>query len=77
MGNDREIAGLGSTHPLYGKNKHGSIGCAMPFSELKIVDVENYKINLPVGKVGELMVKGPITMMGYYGDEKNKRNFRR
>ncbi len=65
-----EIAGLGSTHPLYGKNKHGSIGCAMPFIELKIVDVENYKINLPVGKVGELMVKGPITMMGYYGDEK-------
>ena len=32
-----EIAGLGSTHPLYGKNKHGSIGCAMPFCELKIV----------------------------------------
>ena len=26
-----EIAGLGSTHPLYGLNKHGSIGCAIPY----------------------------------------------
>ena len=65
-----EIAGLGSTHPLYGKNKHGSIGCALPFCELKIVDVENVKKNMPIGEVGELMVKGPITMMGYFGDEK-------
>ena len=65
-----EIAGLGSTHPLYGKNKHGSIGCALPFCELKIVDVDNVKKNMPIGEVGELMVKGPITMMGYFGDEK-------
>ena len=35
-----EIAGLGSTHPLYGKNRHGSIGCAMPYCELKIIDVD-------------------------------------
>ena len=65
-----EIAGLGSTHPLYGKNKHGSIGCALPFCELKIVDVENAKMNLPIGEVGELMVKGPITMIGYFGIKK-------
>ena len=65
-----EIAGLGSTHPLYGKNKHGSIGCALPFCELKIVDVDNVKKNMPIGEVGELMVKGPITMMGYFGDKK-------
>jgi len=64
-----EIAGLGSTHPLYGKNKHGSIGCALPFCELKIVDVDNVKKNMPIGEVGELMVKGPITMMGYFGDK--------
>ncbi len=64
-----EIAGLGSTHPFYGKNKHGSIGCAMPFCELKIVDIDDPKKTMPIGEVGELMVKGPITMMGYYGDE--------
>ncbi len=68
-----EIAGLGTTHPLYGKNKHGSIGCALPFCELKIVDINNPKKNLPVGHVGELMIKGPITMIGYYGDKKRTR----
>ena len=68
-----EIAGLGSTHPLYGKNKHGSIGCAMPFCELKVIDIDNSKNTVPTGEVGELMVKGPITMMGYFGDnEKTK-----
>ena len=64
-----EIAGLGSTHPLYGSNKHGSIGCAMPYCELKIVNPENASETLPTGDVGELMVKGPITMMGYFGDK--------
>mgnify|MGYP001314390309 CR=1 FL=1 len=68
-----EIAGLGSTHPLYGKNKHGSIGCAMPYCELKIVNPENASETLPRGDVGELMVKGPITMMGYFGDEEKTR----
>ena len=40
-----------------------------PFCELKIVDVDNAK-NMSIGEVEELMVKGPITMMGYLGDEK-------
>jgi long-chain acyl-CoA synthetase len=68
-----EIAGLGSTHPLYGKNKHGSIGCAMPYCELRIADVEDGSITMPRGEVGELMVRGPIVMMGYFGDEEKTR----
>jgi long-chain acyl-CoA synthetase len=68
-----EIAGLGSSHPLYGKNKHGSIGCAMPYCELRIADVEDGSITMPRGEVGELMVRGPIVMMGYFGDEEKTR----
>lgn len=64
-----EIAGLGSTHPLYGQNKHGSIGCAMPYCELRIADPIDATVTRPYHEVGELMVRGPITMMGYYGDE--------
>ncbi len=64
-----EIAGLGATHPLYGTNKHGSIGCAMPYCELRIADAEDASITMPRGEVGELMVRGPITMIGYYGDD--------
>ncbi len=68
-----EIAGLGSTHPLYGKNKHGSIGCALPYCELRIADAEDAGKTMPRGEVGELMVRGPIVMMGYYGDEEKTR----
>lgn len=68
-----EIAGLGSTHPLYGRNKHGSIGCALPYCELRIADVENAAKTLPRGEVGELMVRGPIVMMGYFGDDAKTR----
>ena len=68
-----EIAGLGSTHPLYGNNKHGSIGCALPYCELRIADPEDATRTMPLGEVGELMVRGPIVMMGYFNDEEKTR----
>ena len=68
-----EIAGLGSTHPLYGANKHGSIGCAIPYTELRIADAEDAAVTMPRGEVGELMVRGPIVMMGYFGDDEKTR----
>ena len=68
-----EIAGLGSTHPLYGTNKHGSIGCALPYCELRIADAEDAANTMPRGEVGELMVRGPIVMMGYFNDEEKTR----
>ena len=61
-----EIAGLGTTHPVYGPNKHGSIGCALPYHTLRISDAEDPNKILEVGEVGELQIKGPLTMMGYY-----------
>jgi long-chain acyl-CoA synthetase len=68
-----EIAGVGATHPLYGRNKHGSIGCAIPYCELRIVNAEDASQTMPRGEVGELMVRGPIVMMGYFGDEAKTR----
>jgi long-chain acyl-CoA synthetase len=68
-----EIAGLGSTHPLYGPNKHGSIGCALPYCELRIADVDDANKTMPRGEVGELMVRGPIVMMGYFNNEDQTR----
>lgn len=68
-----EIAGLGSTHPLYGENKHGSIGCALPYCELRIASPEEPETVMSVDEVGELQVKGPITMLGYFGAEEKTR----
>jgi long-chain acyl-CoA synthetase len=64
-----EIAGLGATHPLYGRNRHGSIGVALPYCELRICDPDAPDTALSAGEAGELQIRGPITMIGYFGDD--------
>jgi long-chain acyl-CoA synthetase len=68
-----EMAGLGTTHPYYGKNRHGSIGIPLPYVEGKIVDVVDAQKTLKSGDVGELVFRGPIIMDGYYGNEEATR----
>ena len=69
-----EIAGLGTTHPLYGENKHGSIGCALPYCKIRICDTEDPSKELETGEVGELQIFGPLNMMGYFGDEQKTKD---
>jgi long-chain acyl-CoA synthetase len=64
-----EIGGLGTTFAANGPIKHGSIGVALPYTEARIADTEDADKTLPVGEVGELMIKGGIVMQGYYGNE--------
>ena len=51
-------------NPRYGARKPGSIGLALPRVQVKIVD--EHLREKPVGEVGELAVKGPNVMQGYY-----------
>lgn len=44
----------------------GSIGVPLPGTDVRIVDIETGNIDLAAGEVGELMVKGPQIMAGYY-----------
>ncbi|RLI22736.1 long-chain fatty acid--CoA ligase [Candidatus Bathyarchaeota archaeon] len=46
--------------------KIGSIGLPWPDTDAKIVDVETGKKELSPGEVGELIVKGPQVMKGYW-----------
>jgi long-chain acyl-CoA synthetase len=64
-----ELAGLGTTFPAYGEIRHGSIGVALPTVEARIAAIEEPARSLPADEVGELMIKGPIVMQGYYGNE--------
>jgi len=50
-------------NPL-GRGKAGSIGKPLPGIEVKIADADNKR--LPPGEVGELIIKGPNVMKGYY-----------
>lgn len=68
-----EVAGLGTTHPFYGVNRHGSIGIGLPYVETRIVATEDATKSPGQDEVGELMVRGPIVMQGYYGNERATR----
>jgi long-chain acyl-CoA synthetase len=65
-----ELAGLGTTHALYAPNVHGSIGVALPGIEVRVAAFEDAQCTQPCGEPGELMVRGPIVMQGYYRNER-------
>jgi len=53
-------------NPMLGKRKAGSIGIPLPDTDCKIVDLETGERELPPGEVGELCIKGPQVMKGYW-----------
>lgn len=62
--------GLTECAPLVSANPHnmtyhsGSIGLPVPSTEVKLIDDSGQEV--PPGEVGELCVKGPQVMMGYW-----------
>ncbi|WP_018133339.1 long-chain-fatty-acid--CoA ligase [Effusibacillus pohliae] len=52
-------------NPIWGKRKNGSIGLPWPDTQAKIVDPDTLQEVEP-GKPGELLVKGPQVMQGYW-----------
>jgi len=65
-----ELGGLGATHPYNGPQKLGSIGVPLPTVEMAIVDPSDDTKTLARGEPGELIVRGPLVMRGYLGDER-------
>jgi long-chain acyl-CoA synthetase len=49
-----------------GKRKVGSIGIPIPDTKCRIVDLEDGKTDLAIEEVGELIIKGPQVMKGYW-----------
>jgi long-chain acyl-CoA synthetase len=62
-----ELAGLGTTHSLYGPRKLGSIGIPMPFMECRIAAIDNPRRTLGDNELGEVMTRGPTAMQKYWG----------
>ncbi|MEE1836468.1 AMP-binding protein [Streptomyces sp. SP17KL33] len=63
-----EIAGLGTTHALHSPPVPGSIGVSVPGVEVRVADLHDVTRDAPRGDPGELMVRGPIVMLGYHGN---------
>ncbi|MEH7416298.1 long-chain fatty acid--CoA ligase [Neobacillus drentensis] len=57
-----------TTHcnPPFAERKPGSVGIGMPSTEYKIVDLATGAEEVPVGKIGEVIIKGPQIMKGYW-----------
>ncbi len=57
-----------TTHrnPVVGLQKPGSIGIPFPSTDVKIVDKETGERELGVGEIGEMIIKGPQVMKGYW-----------
>jgi long-chain acyl-CoA synthetase len=53
-------------NPLLGKQKIGHVGIPMPGTDAKIVEPDSGVEELPVGQEGELIVRGPQVMKGYW-----------
>ncbi|MCF7549316.1 class I adenylate-forming enzyme family protein [Pseudonocardia sp. WMMC193] len=62
-----EISGLGTTHPLHAPPRPGSIGVSLPGVQVRIADLADATRDAPVGEPGELMIRGPVVMLGYHG----------
>jgi long-chain acyl-CoA synthetase len=62
-----EASPVTHANPLYGLRKVGSIGVPIPNTDARIVDLVTGE-ELPAGQIGELAVKGPQVMQGYWQD---------
>ena len=52
--------------PFTGESREGSIGVPLPSTDARIADVENGEDEAPVGEPGELVIRGPQVMKGYW-----------
>ena len=66
-----EVYGMTETTPIIcitpwgGTIKPGTVGVPAPDTDIKVVDLETGKRELPTGEEGEIIIKGPQVMMGY------------
>jgi long-chain acyl-CoA synthetase len=59
-----ETSPIASANPVDGSGKPGTIGLPMPSTEIKILD--DAGIEVPIGEAGEVAIRGPQVMLGYW-----------
>ena len=61
-----EASPVTHANPIQGENRVGTIGLPWPDTEAVIMDLDTGEKILPPGEVGELCIRGPQVMKGYY-----------
>lgn len=63
-----ESTSVGIFSPVLGLKKVGSIGFPIPDTDVRLVDVEKGETDVPDGQPGEIIMKGPVIMQGYWNN---------
>ncbi|HOG08690.1 MAG: AMP-binding protein [Syntrophales bacterium] len=61
-------SGIIAMGPILGKWKEGAVGLPTPDVQVKIVDIETGKKEMTVGETGEIIVRAPHLMQGYWNN---------
>ena len=61
-----EASPVTHANPIRGERRTGSIGLPFPSTEHRLVDLESGSNEVAPGEPGELCVRGPQVMLGYY-----------
>ena len=65
-----ESTSLGIANPILGLKKVGSIGIPFIDNDVRLVDLQEGIHDVPKGEPGEVIMKGPIIMQGYWNNPK-------
>jgi len=63
-----ETTSLGISNPILGLSKVGGIGIPWPDTDVRLVDVEEGEEEVPQGEPGEIVIKSPLVMQGYWNN---------
>jgi len=63
-----ETSPTGTFTPTFGRRKAGSCGLPVPQVVIKLVDVNDPTREVPLGERGEMCIKGPNVMKGYWNN---------
>ncbi|KJS30472.1 MAG: AMP-dependent synthetase [Desulfatitalea sp. BRH_c12] len=69
-----ETTSVGVANPNMGLRKNGSIGIPFPDTEIKLVDPNDGVTEVKQGQPGELIIKGPQVMQGYWNNPEETAN---
>lgn len=69
-----EASPITHVNPAFAERKTGSVGIGLPATDYKIVDLGIGTEVVPVGELGELIIKGPQVMKGYWNNPEETAN---
>jgi long-chain acyl-CoA synthetase len=68
-----ETASMGICNPIL-KPKVGAIGVPVMDNDIRFVDLENGRDDVKPGEPGEILIKGPTVMLGYWNNPEETKN---